>query len=522
MSDEAIGVADKMRKLRLLEERRERLLKAREAEEAKKKELKDHLTRFEIENKVMFFGKNKGYLGPYGKWELNPLQKKFVEAFPNEAYDVLTYTGSNRIGKSTIACIVIIALRLGRWPWEPIERTGWLWEARGWKYPIKVKWVGSDWENIIENVLIPKLKDLWPASVYYKTMKNQYGVEASWYDQNNNLFLEIMSNGSPVKTFESANCEVLIWDEPPDRDKRVAAARGLVDSNGVELFTMTIVNQAWVFREVLHSRDTKGRPNPRYFHLSGDIGQNIGYGITEAGVRALSAKMTPEERLVRLKGIPQFKQGLILPFDRMKHILEREDDWIPPTDWVIEAAWDYHPSTPQHVLFRGIDGCNNWIFFHEIIEHGDGKYVGQEIVRLQKLWGVKVHAVICDPLAKGDSNNRLSQYDLCAQELKRGEIGIRCASKDVAQGISALKERFFTRNGIVSCFVFRDMVTTIEQWEDWMYETKSGSGKPVKENDHMCENAYRLALTGTKHFVLNEEEADIKPVEKKRHSITGY
>ena len=41
--------------------------------------------------------------------------------------------------------------------------------------------------------------------------------------------------------FEGWDGHVIIYDEPPKRDNRVACARGLIDHNGIEIFAMGLI-----------------------------------------------------------------------------------------------------------------------------------------------------------------------------------------------------------------------------------------------------------------------------------------
>ena len=68
-------------------------------------------------------------------------------------------------------------------------------------------------------------------------------------------------------------------------------------------------------------------------------------------------------------------------------------------------------------------------------------------------------------------------------------------------------------------FIFQDLVRSIKQLEAWQYDDQ---GKPIKKDDDMCENLYRLVLLGTVWEELKSSHDENIPTKKDVDNVTGY
>ena len=83
---------------------------ALEVENAKRSE-----EEYRANNKLEFFNTPK----EEGGIPANPLQEELIQAWEDPYYKVFTYSGANRIGKTTIGCGIIgISTMIGYWPWD--------------------------------------------------------------------------------------------------------------------------------------------------------------------------------------------------------------------------------------------------------------------------------------------------------------------------------------------------------------------------------------------------------------------
>jgi hypothetical protein len=445
----------------------------------------------------------------------NPAQRKILEAWMNPYYKVFTFTGANRIGKTTLAVWLSYATLFGQFPWDgtPLRFPHHL--------PRRVRYIGQDWEKHIMAVVVPELEKWWPASRTLKTRTNSNGVKYLWVDIATKSVLEIMSNKQDPDLHEGWQGDLVVYDEPPSRNIRVANARGLIDRTGRELFCMTLLKEAWVDKEVIKARNPDGAPNTQIFNVHADITVNLGFGLTQEGIDDFDSKLRENERDARIRGIPSYMKGLVLPgFRRETHLKPRPRQLV--LDLLIDVAIDFHPSKPWDVLFLATDHRNfKWVI-GEIHENGSWKTIGEAIVRKLKEWGCRVSNLIIDPLAKGDPNSDLheeSVYEKMANLFSAYGYALAAASKDKEGGISLINTILMTENEIPALFFFEDLRWVIEEVEGWMYDD---NGKPSKVEDDMCENLYRLVLLNTQWVPVREERDRERGHVYGRNPVTGY
>lgn len=450
------------------------------------------------DNRIMHFCEG-------GVWRPNPPQGKLLEAWKNPEKKVFTFCGANRIGKTTIAVVIAYSVMFGEWPWsgEKIEFPH--------KEPRKVRYVGQGWESHVKTVVEPELKNMWPKCRAVETKKNNQGVDAVWKDLATGSTLEVMSNNQESDTFEGWKGDLVVWDEPPKRDNRVAAARGLVDRKGRELFVATLLKEAWIHREVIKGKLRSGEPDLSVFNVDADITANIGYGLTQEGVDQFIKTLRADEIEARIKGKPSYLGNLVLPnFNRDVHVVNR---FKIPLNWIVDVSIDFHPSKPWAVLFEATAPKDFHYMCDFIYEKGNPKYIAEEIVRKVRAQELFVNSITIDPLASGDSNAQVyveatTVFDIMERVFRSYNYKLEKASKNRENGIALLNDSLLSENGMPARYVFKDLVPVIEQLEDWMYDPETF--KPSKENDDFCEVAYRIALRDTKWRDPYDREARLR------------
>lgn len=263
---------------------------------------------------------------------------------------------------------------------------------------------------------------------------------------------------------------------------------------------MTLLKEAWIDRDVIKARNEDGSPDLSVFNVKSDIYSNVGFGITQSGVDEFDKKINDDERQARIHGNPSYMAGLVYPqFTRNLHLAKRFDI---PLDWIVDIAIDIHPRERQAVLFIATDPRNERYVINEIWEHGDGTWVGEEIVRYVLRNAYRVGQVIIDPLSKGDKNNPNTVYEKIEDVLWAHEIDLDVATKDKSAGILEVKSHLMGPNKKPSIFFFNDLVRTIMEIEGYMYK----DGAPIDADDHMMENLYRLSLLDTKWRPYSEKQ----------------
>jgi hypothetical protein len=464
--------------------------------------------KYREDNRIFFFDTPPNP-GP------NPKQREILEAYVDPRYKVFTLTGGNRLGKTTILTIIGISTMKGKFPWNNKS----LLHLFNHNKPRKVRYVGQDWKAHIESVVIPELKKWWPKSSKVRTKGNGIITDTYWYDEETGSTLEIMSNKQDPMLHEGWSGDLILYDEPPRREIRIANARGLVDRNGREFFAATLLGEPWIDREIIKATLEDGRPDPSVFNVHGEIYDNLGFGITKEGIDEFEKKLTEDEKDARLRGIPSYLSGLVYPqFSRKIHLKDR---FKVPLNWLVDIAIDIHPRENQAILFTATDTWNRKWCINEIWGHGDGTWVGEEIIRCINQNSYRVNRIIIDPLAKGDKNNPNTVFDKVQEVLFRYGYALEIASKDKQSGIIQVKEYLMGPNKEPSLFFFNDLVRTLYEIEGYFWD--KDTQKPADKDDHFMENLYRTILLNTKYYEPEyEEESNYDEMFDGRSAIAGY
>ena len=461
--------------------------------------LKQHMAK----NRIMFFNVPDRPRHPDFPElrEPNPLQKQLLAAWLDPKYRTFLYSSGNRGGKTTIGTIMSIAICAGEWPWsgEKIQFSHDL--------PRKVRIVGQAWESHVKVVVEPALKFWWPEVYELKSSKNNQGITAvcEFYIRGKlQGTIEIMSNVQDSSVFEGWMGDLIYYDEPPKRDVRIACARGLIDRGGRELFCCTLINEAWIMRDVIRATDKDGNPDTSVFHITGDTYSNLGYGINNIeDIEQFSKMLTEEERQARIFGVPFNLSSLVCPrFDRQVHIKER---FTIPLNAIIQVALDWHPSKPLQVVFMATLSNGMKYICDEMSIRGNPQFAADEIIRLIRQRGYsRIDRIIIDPLAKSGAPNDNDVYSLFSEYFAAAGYAMETASKEKESGIGILNSWLWTANECARLFFFKDCKQSITEVEDMMFDENF---KPVKVKDDAFECVYRLALLNTEWYPEYESKS---------------
>jgi hypothetical protein len=463
-----------------------------EAKEAESKEIerKAAINKMLSENRIYGFCRTQH--PDYPEFRMpNPPQVALLNAWKNPSKKVFCFTGGNRSGKTTIGLIVSLSVLFGEWLWNG-EKIPFIHNE-----PRKVRVISQGWETHAKQVIEPGLRYWWPKSRPLETKKNNQGIDAVWIDKRSKSQLEILSNSQETDVHEGAKMDLVWYDEPPRRDIRISNARGLVDRQGRELITATLLKEAWLWREVIKAKLPDGSLDTSVYAIDANSYDNVGYGITAEGLEQFKRTLRPDEIESRINGKPSFMSTLVLPeFDRAIHIRE---PFTVPLDWVVDIALDYHSVKPWAVLFMATDRKGFKYFIDEIWENGSPKEIAEKIIRKIRNNNYRVNKIIVDPLAKATDNIGVDDvYAMLGNVLGPYGYSIQTASKDKDSGITLMRNYLMPENKMPALFVFKNCIMTATQMEDWVWD--ADTGKVSKKEDDMVENAYRLMLLQTEWY----------------------
>ena len=96
----------------------------------------------------------------------NPKQAELLRGWLLPEKKVFTFTGGNRLGKTTIGAVIGVSTLFGRWLWDDREIDF------VHRHPRRVRYIGQGWESHIKAVVVPALKFWWPKNRPLETKKN--------------------------------------------------------------------------------------------------------------------------------------------------------------------------------------------------------------------------------------------------------------------------------------------------------------------------------------------------------------
>jgi hypothetical protein len=372
-------------------------------------------------------------------------------------------------------------------------------------YPTKQLIVCTNWDKVHEiwtsqeSERPGKIWQMLPVG-WAKGYTNHEGVISEIHGKNGSFlkFLSVDAFKRNKLTAESSDFDRVAFDEPGPEGLWKGCARGLVDRDGQGDFTLTSLEEMWIYDYF-----NKDEINP---DLSADVRDRFTVTATmfdnphlsDAAIARFAADLTEDEKSCRLEGLPLELSGLIYKeFKRDVHILsalpEGWRDWhLPAKDLIMYLRVDTHPVTPHAVSFFVVGPNEVPIQCNEIWHPCGGDELGDVINEYLKMSGCFVGGIKVEPAAWiKDPTTRTTSI---AKQLASKGLFIRPASKDLTNGIlavrSALKNRqvFFTPN----------CRNTIREFGRYRYDI--AKGKPVDENDHFMENLYRLIIDRPRFF----------------------
>jgi len=511
---------------------------------------------------IEFRNKNRCFF-----WKPYPWQIRTLEMIRGK--NTTAAIATNKIGKTAGGANIVISWALGYEPWTQgydstlldAIQVGGQWYRKsslGIEPPVNIVITGEDWKAHLGRTIVTELKK-WSPEGFYTTKKNEQGVEYYWEWFNKSTFI-LMCYTQDDDLFESFRAQGAWEDEPPPKSKHVALSRGLLLDNGKTYMSLTPIKEPWILDDiVLSGRRDVGiidglsiLDNPDLVksekkvltELGLDEGQILKYydfllfdnaekrtPVSDQGKRAddFLISIVPEDKqsdiskLKILKFIKDIDPSDVPPrvFGQFKSLVGRVlKEYSPevhlvkpfeiPTDWPVVAMIDFHLSTPQAVSYWAVNKQDLKYCIAEMWKNCSAEEIADDIIRKTKFYGWKLENAFIDPLSKGDTayiRNRMGTdvqdtYSIIQEKLLEHGITLNVASKDKDSGTKNLQTWLKGVNGLPTLYIF----DTCERFQyevlRWVYDD---NGKPIKENDHFMENAYRFTLTGTKYedYVIN-------------------
>jgi len=337
------------------------------------------------------------------------------DAFYRSDSKIRSFTGGNRIGKSTCGAKEAVAWCMGFRPWY----------KRGdpaFKTPVEPAVDGlivcEDWKNAAKMVIVDKLfQNVPPELLVGKPKRQENGVEYLWsirvpFDTTGKIStLQIVTNNTDSKSLEGPDWQFAWLDEPPRRDIWIAITRGLIDAGGSAWFTMTPLSEPWVKNEII---DRDGA-------FSTDMSQYENLYDPETGSGALTNERIAEyikglnEHEIQMRVYGRFSHLVGAIFKKWDRSIHAVDPFKIPDYWPRAVFIDTHPRKPHACGLVAWDARRGRMYLVDAFRWGDQAYAGSAgrkfedifdgpfedfVVKLNEWMDPMPYIMLVDPLAK--------------------------------------------------------------------------------------------------------------------------
>lgn len=393
--------------------------------------------------------------------------------------------------------------------------------------PVKGLIISADWDKSDE-IFTCESRDPHLAGKIWKNLPRGF-VKTLSRNSSGKIDRIEFRNGSvlafdTVKSFmnnplgsESSDWDFIHIDEPIPEAMWKAVSRGLIDRNGRAWFTLTNLQQPWIYDMFFPSvQRTAGKKEVVRYSASGGLTHWAIVGsiydnpyLTRDAIDAYEQTLTVDERQCRLFGLAMHLSGLVYKeFQYDKHVLTKlPNGWTdfnrPPLTWTCHYAIDTHPRTPHEVLFCWVNQAKQCWFLHEIFEPGLIDDIASQIQKVTA--GYTTGLRLCEPGAWMD--NPVTGKTMADVFVDDWSLDIEPAPKDLQGGILAVKKALKTPDYL---FFSPNLPNFFGEIMKYGWNAKLDSkDKPVDKNDHAMECFYRLILSEPYYLDPSENAVEI-------------
>lgn len=375
-------------------------------------------------------------------------------------------------------------------------------------WPTKQLVVTTNWDKVHEIWTAQdadrpgKLWQFIPKGFVKKTVRNHEGVIDEVYGTNGALlkFMSVDAFKRNQQIAESSDWDRVALDEPAPEDLWKGAARGLVDRNGQGDFTLTSMQEMWIY-DYFNSEDSRDKAGRESWRAT----MRDNPHLSDAAIEAFAQDLTDEEKQCRIEGLPLELSGLVYKeFKRDLHVLKTLPapmvetdsnhekivhewrDWhLPPKNHLLYIRVDPHPQTPHAVSFFAVGPSCIPVQCYEIWHGCDADSLVRMIRDYIRQTGCFVASIKMDPSAWTPDN--VTRVASIASTFSKYDLFVQKGSKDMTNGI--LKTRTALREQRIL------FVPTVKRtlWEISRYNYDK-ENHPVDKDDHFMENLRRLCV----------------------------
>ncbi len=382
----------------------------------------------------------------------------------------------NRMGGSTWGAMEVAFHVTKQYPpWYPEERkfTG----------AIKIR-IATDKYAKIDNVIEPKLKDFIPHDHFVRTRRSPQGYATKIIFKDGTT-IEFLTMEQDSMAFEGQDLDLFWGDEPVEKIRYIATARGLIDRSGQTILTFTPLIEPWMKEDIVDKADGKnievfyGNTRDNKFDIKGNP------ILSEEDIARFEATLDEDTRKTRIEGKFFHLKGQVYKEFGDVHLL---NDFKYEPLYPVYCVLDPHDRQPHWLIWAMIDRCDDITIIHESAYDGTVRQLAAHILTTEKYFHWNITKRLIDPnfgMKRLITNGRTVIQDLAGYNVSFTEANDH---KDTGR-MKVKSYLHYNRNKPVDLnnrpklYFVRDRVPlTIRAMRNYQYDEWKGADRDAKED----------------------------------------
>jgi hypothetical protein len=248
----------------------------------------------------------------------------------------------------------------------------------------------------VTDVWLPELKKWFPITEQMLHKRGKPYVSQITFDNASELIF--MFHDQEPMSFESIEADFFIFDEPPPRHVYIALRRGGRKKGTVARYLLigTPIAAAWLRKEVYEPWVRGERTDTECFKFHTSVNEQ---NLAEGYIESFSSVLSEKEKRVRLSGEFFDLEGLALAhlFARDTHVV---NDMKWAANWPVVIAIDPHPRKQHCALMLGVTPDDDLVVLKEL----RSRAIPSQFARDLRNWyqGYRVAEIVCDSLGSSE------------------------------------------------------------------------------------------------------------------------
>lgn len=423
----------------------------------------DHLlSQIGVEDKrklVMMYREKERIEEENKLWRMKP--NKGQSCFMASNKKIRAFIAANKVGKTASAAVIVLryVLERGR----------------------VAKVIGSlGWDAGVRDVIWPEIQKWCPKGSIIETRTGSKGVISQLKlkaKDGNVSTIKFMSGDQDPMSFEGDLCDIAWIDEPCKRDIYAATLRALLISNGPMIFTLTPLEEPWVYNDIFLASERDSNIGVYQASMYDATIENGGH-LTVKQVEEYESQLPVDERGPRVYGEFRHLVGRVFKeYDEVLHVVR---PFTVPRNWDVLCGIDLHQQKPHGVIWVAFPRDSKDIYVINEVYYKCGlEDLAKEIKRVSSFYNV-VRFVIDSSAEVMDWNRRHTARSLLRDYGVPTVLARKYNNKETA--------RFMIQDALIHkrLKIFKSCVRTRFEFVNYIWD-KDIEGKVKKVNDDLLD-----------------------------------